>query len=455
MEMTLNPIAEQKHRKFWGKIDYRTVWRWHFYAGLIAIPFVLLLSISGSIYLFRPQIEAWLDRPHDSLTDALPRQAPSAIVKAAVAAVPGSSLNALELPDAETDAARVLLNTPEGVRRVYVHPRTLAVLSSVLEQSRPMRWIFRLHGELLIGNVGSYIVEIAASWTIVLILTGLWLWWPRNREGWGGVLYPRIRGGSRTMWRDLHGVTGFWISALVLLLLFSGLPWAKFWGDYFRFVRTSLNGGPVKQGWTNGAAVAMEGMDMPEMGGMHGMSHEAGFDNAALDRVYLTATTLEMASPVQIKPPARVGADWGVESQAANRPLRAEVKLDSDGRVLTRSGFSDKSLADKIVGVGIAWHEGQLFGWLNQLLGVTAAAGLILICLSAIVLWWRRRPTGLLGAPPPAEGRRGAGAVTLATVGLGIVLPLFAMTLLAVWSLEAGVLRRFGPTRRWLGLRPA
>ena len=31
---------------------YRRIWRWHFYAGLIALPFVALLSVTGMIYLF-------------------------------------------------------------------------------------------------------------------------------------------------------------------------------------------------------------------------------------------------------------------------------------------------------------------------------------------------------------------------------------------------------------------
>ena len=38
---------------------YRTIWRWHFYAGLFCIPFVLWLALTGSIYLFKPQVEAW------------------------------------------------------------------------------------------------------------------------------------------------------------------------------------------------------------------------------------------------------------------------------------------------------------------------------------------------------------------------------------------------------------
>ena len=49
-----------------------------------------------------------------------------------------------------------------------------------------------------------------------MIVTGLYLWWPRGGKGLGGVLYPRLGRSSRVFWRDLHGVTGVWISGLAL-----------------------------------------------------------------------------------------------------------------------------------------------------------------------------------------------------------------------------------------------
>ena len=42
---------------------YRIIWRWHFYAGLFCLPFIVVLSLSGAVYLFKPQIDAFLDRP--------------------------------------------------------------------------------------------------------------------------------------------------------------------------------------------------------------------------------------------------------------------------------------------------------------------------------------------------------------------------------------------------------
>jgi uncharacterized iron-regulated membrane protein len=48
-------------------VTYRGLWRWHFHAGMLCIPFVIILAITGAIYVFKPQIDAFADRAVDSL----------------------------------------------------------------------------------------------------------------------------------------------------------------------------------------------------------------------------------------------------------------------------------------------------------------------------------------------------------------------------------------------------
>src|ERR1700760_1581328 len=90
-------------------LDHRTVWRWHFYAGLFCIPFVLWLSLTGTIFLFHPQIQHWLDRPFDHLT-ITQRASANTQVQAALAAMPGTTFDSYELPHSPTSAAQVLLD---------------------------------------------------------------------------------------------------------------------------------------------------------------------------------------------------------------------------------------------------------------------------------------------------------------------------------------------------------
>ena len=442
--------------------SHNMVWRWHFYAGLFCIPFVLWLALTGSIYLFRPQIEALIDRPYTGLTLTGPSATAAAQAAAAVRAVPGSVLHRYQLPDAANDAVQVIVGRGKTETRVYLNPQTLAVLKIVNEDDRLMRIVFRLHGELLAGTPGSYLVELAASWAIVMILSGLFLWWPRT-GGLGGVVYPRLRSGGRRFWRDLHGVTGFWVSAFALFLLFSGLPWAKSWGGYLKAVRTVVEGHPVKQDWTTGRSEELRARAAADAGTRAMMGEHAEHNGMAmmhplrsyapLDRLVGTVRPLGLAAPVLIAPPTGMGQPWTAKSDAADRPLRTDLTLDGEtGAVLTRKDFGSRKLIDRIVGYGVAVHEGQLFGWLNQLMNLATALGLILLSVSSIVLWWRRRPQGVLGAPTALPRSPIAPGFAILLVALGLFLPLLGTTMIVVLATEHFALRRSGRIRRWLGL---
>ena len=430
------PAAPQKMS--W--LNYRTLWRWHFYAGLFCIPFVLWLATTGSIYLFKPQIEAWLDRPYEHLAVTGPRASGEAQVQAALQAVPGSNLHYYQLPRTAHSAVQIMVGRKAEEFRVYVDPYTLHVLKVDNEDHRFMRRIFYLHGELLVGDRGSYIVETASSWAVIMILTGLYLWWPRGATtGIAGTLYPRLGQGKRIFWRDIHAVTGFWVSGLALLFLLSGLPWAKSWGGYLKVARKISGKAVVHQDWTtgrsseiaerlamnhNGTMAAMAAMPSEHSG--HGMHMMAGPPPpgayAAMDKMIATAVPLQFAFPVLISPPMRRNGPWTAKSDSQNRTLRDQVTLDpKTGAILTRVNFNQRPLIDRIVGIGVADHEGHLYGWLNQLVNLCTALGLIVLSISAVVLWWRRRPEGALGAPVPiGRPRFTLGLVVIVTRSRGL-----------------------------------
>ncbi len=69
-----------------------------------------------------------------------------------------------------------------------------------------------------------------------------------------------------------------------------------------------------------------------------------------------------------------------------------------------------------------------------------------------MVLWWRRRESGVLGAPQPLAAPRFSVSLLTLVVFLGIYLPLFGASLVLVLLLEATVLRRIPRIREWLGL---
>jgi uncharacterized iron-regulated membrane protein len=447
-------------------LNYRTVWRWHFYAGLFCIPLVIWLATTGSIYLFKPQIECWLDRPYDTLNITGTRATAEAEVKTALAAVPHSSLHYYELPPTGRSATRVIVGRDAEEFRVYVHPQTLQVLKIINEDQRPMKVIFRLHGELLMGDWGSMIVELAASWAIVMILTGLYLWWPRQTEKFAGVIYLRLRQVSASSGAIFTPSREYGCLHFALFLLLTGLPWAKSWGGYLKKARSLSSAATARQDWTTGRSSelkermamnhdSMEGMAMGHPEHMGHIMHTAPGPSsyAPLDTMIQTVAPLHLAYPVLISPPMHPGGVWTAKSDSQNRPLRTNLTLDpKSGAILKREDFSQRSIVGRMVGIGVAALEGQLFGILNQLIGLFTAMGLVLISISAVVLWWRRRAVGVLGAPIPIKNPRFSWALATLMIGFGLYLPMLGVSLILVLLIERFVLKNIPSARQWLGL---
>ncbi|MFV3131675.1 PepSY-associated TM helix domain-containing protein [Niveispirillum sp. KHB5.9] len=442
-------------------LDHRTIWRWHFYAGLFCVPFIIALALSGSLYLFKPQVEAWIDRPYDNLTLTGPAADANAQALAALAAVPGGSLKTYILSEHPTDAVRVQIRDGQGALwRVYVHPQTLSILHKVREEDRLMEQVKTFHGELLMGDRGSWLVELAACWGIVMVASGLYLWWPRDRSGWAGVIYPRLSAGGRMFWRDLHGVVGIWVSFLALFLLLTGLPWAGVWGGAFKMVREATGTAAVKQDWTTSRSAERAAHDVHEHADTAPMDHGSlSMDDmmvgaATLSDVVTRIAPLNLPAPVHINLPNKPGAPWAVRSLTANRPQRVSIDLDgTTGDLLRREEFADRHVIDRVVGVGIAAHEGQLFGAFNQLLGVLAALGLVLLSVSGVVMWWKRRPSGALGAPPPLRIKGSSAVMGLILLGFALFLPLLGLSVIIVALIDLALLRQWRKGRQWLGLR--
>jgi uncharacterized iron-regulated membrane protein len=154
--------------------------------------------------------------------------------------------------------------------------------------------------------------------------------------------------------------------------------------------------------------------------------------------------------PYGLEPPVRLylpdarTPHWRVRSETQNRPKVRELALDRvTGAVLRDDRFADKSAIDQAINVGIAAHEGQLFGLPNQLLGFCTALGLLVLSTSGVVMWWRRRPGGSLGIPAPRVAEfRIPGSLRVAIVLLGLLVPMLGASLVVLWIVDRLVPRR-------------
>jgi uncharacterized iron-regulated membrane protein len=435
---------------------HAVAWRWHFYAGLYVVPFLLMLALTGLVMVF---FTGFQTRLGPAVTVNVADHAPLPVSAQAQAVLELRSQATLReyIAPAAPDRASWFVVARDGVNEaVAVDPYTAQVLQLVDKDHTWFAWAEKIHGTLLLGDVGDRLIEIAAGFAIVMIATGLYLWWPRGGTRWAQVLLPDLRLKGRLWWRSLHASVGFWLSALLLMFLLTGLSWTGVWGAQFAqpwgtFPAAKWDAVPTSNtthamlnaGGQHEVPWGLEQTPLPVSGSLAGAVGVPAGQPVNLDTVAALAKQLGFTGQHHIQLPQ---TDTGVFTLSAdtmsgdlgNPTQDRTVHVDRySGRVLAEAAYADYPLLAKGMAVGIALHQGDLGLW-NAILNVLFCAAIVFLCVSGIVMWWKRRParSGRLVAPPlPRElPLWKGGALVMCAVALAF--PLTGAVLLAVLLLD-------------------
>lgn len=470
---------------------YRAVWRWHFYAGLLVLPFLVLLAVTGGIYLFRYDLDPLVHRGLMRVqARATPPHTPQELVAAALAARPGTAFRYIP-PPSPVASAEVGVKGTTGERTVvYVDPYDARVLGELPDKGTAMWVVRRLHSLAVAGPVARGLIEIAGGWTILLVGTGLYLWWPRPRPGGerGGVVTVRGTPRRRVFWRDLHAVTGAVIGGVLVFLAVTGMPWSVVWGAYANQWANGTN-----FGYPSGVRVGLPMSELPlaaagptswtlqeaRLPRSAGAGHSAGAGDEhaghagpadpaspraeapaggtapggeaprtiGLDAAVAAFDRLGLAPGYAVAPPSGPTGVYTGSVYPNDLTRQRVVHLDQySGAPLLDVGYAEYGPLGRALEWGINVHMGQQWGVANQFVLLAVCAATVLLCISAAVMWWKRRPRGSLGVPPPPSDRRVLGGVLAILAVGGAVFPLVGLSLLVVLALDLALIR-FGRRR--------
>ncbi|GHF37994.1 PepSY-associated TM helix domain-containing protein [Seohaeicola zhoushanensis] len=444
-----------------GQSFYFAAWRWHFYAGLYVIPFLLMLATTGLIMLWTSALSG-RDGEWVAVAPLGAPQAVSVQAEAALAAVPGGALVQYIAPRAPDLAAIFRVDAEGAAHMVAVDPYRAEVLATFSRRAGLYDLANEIHGTLLLGVTGDRMIEIAASLAMVLLATGLYLWWPRE---------PRVgKARGRALWKRLHATVGAWTALLLAVFLVSGLSWAGIWGEKFvqawsSFPAEKWDNVPlsdsVHAGMNHGAAKevpwALEQTPMPASGSQAGAKGLPEGAPITLDTVVAFARSIGFDGRFQLNLPSGDAGVWtlsrdSMSNDSADPTSDHTLHLDRfTGHVLADVRFADYSVWGKGMAVGVAFHEGDLGAW-NVALNTLFCLSVIFLCLSGVVMWWLRRPAGTLrlAAPPLPRDMPRWPAAALVGLAVALAFPLAGVTLLAVLAFDQLVVARLPALRRAL-----
>ncbi|HYQ62578.1 PepSY domain-containing protein [Actinophytocola sp.] len=405
--------------------------RVHFVAGLVVAPFLLVLCLTGLVYVFSPQIHD--DLYHSQLYAADPggaRRPVAEQVRAALTAHPEGRLESVITPAGVDRTARVDLSVP-GLgagqsRSVFVDPYT-NYLCGELTTTRHLlpanSWLRELHSDLHLGEPGRLYAELAASWLPAIVVAGLVLLFAgrsrRRRPTVRELLVPSFRGRGWSRLRGLHGPLGLWLAIGLLAVAVGGLAMSQFAGG-----RADRSTDPLHAPTLVERPVPVPGPNAPDVG---------------IDRV-ISASGL--SGELIVTPPSGPGDVYTVVERT---PGRDAVAVDPyTARVTERIGWADYPLAAKLRTLAVEFHTGTLFGLANQIVVAVLAAGLLVLILLGYRMWWVKNPyQGKWAAlPPPAWRQLPRHRVLLVLAALAVlvrVVPVFGASLFVFVAVDAGI----------------
>lgn len=416
---------------------YARVWRWHFFASLIVIPFVLWQSATGVLYLWSRELASLTHPGLVEVAAGVQRASYQQQLEAVLAHEPRDRLQAIELGDDPTRSTAFFFRDTNGLAYpAFADPYTGVYLGRV-ESTHWMRGLSRgLHGGWPIQPWGSYLLELGASWAIVMALTGLYLWWPRHGSGLAGVLVPRLRAGPRVFWRDLHATVGVWFALILMAFLVSALPWTTLWGGKLLGSIQAATGqeSPVGFFFAGGDQHHAAAPGAPAHA-HHRHAPDAQTSGLTLDEIVQKAREAGVRGQIEIL----VALDGGPVNLRDDHPRAYdEVWLQLDGRsgaVQTRVTWSDFPAIPRMIAFGIDLHEGHFFGRINQVFNTLFAASLVWLSVTGFMGWYRRRPQGGL-SPPPRRELHPPRAVIATGALLCVLLPLLGLSVLGIAAID-------------------
>ena len=481
---------------------WRSIWRLHFYAGMVSMPFILLMALTGLVILYTQPIEDATQgdiRTVDPAGEMVSLDEQEAAVEAAY---PDGTVYDVTPPGDDDRATRFFLDdgSVSGMH-VFVNPYTAEVTGEVKPGSGIIGLSNRLHGFLNNDTrmvslptvsalwdgeavrrdyvIGDLILEVLGVWTLVLMASGLYLWWPRRSsasEGSHGrrrLLSVRWKAKGRAKWRDLHGLAGVLMMVMLLITVVSGEGWSTYWAANFNSLAEELTPGTPVDPPASTSRVRGDldrfGNQIPWATGDFPIpasyAPEASDGSVAapmsLDDIATIAVEEGMKPGYTISFPANEVDEAGNTVYGTFALYNSWPRKTGEARDVFVDQFTGEVLAEQqIYGMGaiyrgmdtlVSTHMGTQLGIFSRVLMTAMCLLSIWSVISAFVMYWKRRRPGSAGLPRrPVDVKLSRRLVWIA-LAIGIIYPQWAVSALIILAVDRFVVRRVRPLRRAFG----
>jgi uncharacterized iron-regulated membrane protein len=261
-------MKEKKEKSIWSRVRelFNTI---HLWLGIGSGLIVFVICLTGTIYTFSTEIQKITDS--ELYTVQIDGEAKRLPVETLIAGLPDSLkrgvVQSLIIPEALNGSYQITIgkkeqkkDAPQGDSKVaerskepkerkegaakgpgpgarprgvtyFVNPYSGAVLgTNETGSSAFFQVVFRLHRWLMLDTeIGRPIVGVATLIFVVMIFSGLVIWFPKKIKNWKQGLKIKTSGNWKRVNHDLHNALGIYAALFLLVMALTGLTWSFEW----------------------------------------------------------------------------------------------------------------------------------------------------------------------------------------------------------------------------------
>jgi uncharacterized iron-regulated membrane protein len=354
----------------------------HLWLGLSSGIIVFILSITGCLYAFQEEIQNITEEYRFVEKQNKPFLLPSQLEQIARKELPNKSLHAIKYNGVEKSAEAIFFHyEPTYYHIVYLNPYSGKVLETANMDEGFFRFILDGHFYLWLPHeIGQIVVASATLIFLALLLSGLYLWYPRNKNATKQRF--RFKWKKETKWKrknyDLHNITGFYVLLIALIFAITGLVWGFQWFAYSYYT---------------------------VLGGEKSMVYEDPISTKKtvhpikpLDKIYrLMQKEYPEAKSIEVHPPENDST-----SIAANANPEEGTYWKTDYRYFDQYTLEEKevkhlygkyknaAVSDKLMRMNYDIHTGTVFGLAGKIFAFLVSLLIASLPISGFYIWWGR-----------------------------------------------------------------
>jgi uncharacterized iron-regulated membrane protein len=354
----------------------------HLWLGFTSGLLVIFLGITGCILAFEIEIRNLTESYKFTKAENKPYLAPSLLKTAAEQHLASKKALGVEYPG-KGRSAIVSYYDETHYEIVYINPYS----GEVLKHKNMNRDFFRtvLDGHFYLWlppNIGQPIVASATLVFLIMMISGLILWWPKNKA----ARKQRFSIKWSAKWRrknyDLHNVLGFYMTWIAIFIAITGLVFGFQW--FARSVYWISSGGTAMVEHRHPVSDTTKPAAFANMADYQWRQHSKHVSEKESIGVYFASLSTD---PVEIVVNHRPGTYYNSDFYHYDQFTGQE--LPATGSYAGR--FSDASVADKLVRMNYDIHVGAILGLPGKILAFFASLIAASLPVTGFYIWWGRR----------------------------------------------------------------